>query len=440
MELLALACQSLHQRLNSIRHLQHRLFPRVVDLSTIEILEYSHSTSKPSQTKRTTYCHSLSSSLPPTNKSKMTSHTIKLLALFLTSSTLVSSHCWLSNPPSLRFKGNPNTGSDVDYDIASPLGSLSDLPCKGYLRLLGTPEANPVATWTPGQTYKMTISAGATHMGGSCQAAVSVDKGQTFHVIKSFIGSCPTPGASNSDFSFKLPADTPATDTGIFAWHWSNKEGNREHYSNCAVVKIQGGGGREKVAFKSRPAPFIGNLGTGCITPPNHAVEYPDPGPDVQRLDDDVAPPTGNCGAVVAGGGGSGSGGGGDGGGKSGGDAPSGSTAPAVASVHADSGGSFVTSVPAAVPTDANSDAGSSGSGSSGTASGTGGTSKPSGGSGMSGPYGTYVPGNSWPAGFSAAISSHTVSSWAIVLAIAVSTYMVMRTYQDWGECIFVVY
>lgn len=363
----------------------------------------------------------------------MSFHNIKLLALLLAASNLVSPHCWMSDPPALRFKGNPNTGSDVDYDISAPLGSLSDLPCKGYLRLLGTPEANPVATWTPGQTYRMTISAGATHMGGSCQAAVSVDKGKTFHVIKSFIGSCPTPGASNSDFSFRLPADTPTTDTGVFAWHWSNKEGNREHYSNCAVVKIQGGGGKEKVAFASRPAPFIGNLGTGCVTPPNHAVEYPDPGPDVQRVGDDAAPPTGNCGGVVAGGG--------DGGGKSdGGGAPPVSSAPAVTPVNptgTGSGGSFVTSVSAAVPTIANSGTGSSGSGSSGSGSGdgsgsdsgTGGSSGGSGNDGVSGSYGTYVPGNSWPAGFSAAFRSQTVPSWVSVLAIAVSACIVMRTY-----------
>jgi hypothetical protein len=186
--------------------------------------------------------------------------------------------------------------------------------------------------------------------------------------------SCPVTYLGNGDFSFKLPADTSTTDTGIYAWHWSNKEVNREHYSNCAVVKFQGGGEKENVAFVSRPAPFIGKPGTGCVTPPNPAVEYPDPGPDVQRLGNDVAPPTGNCGAVVAGGGATGSSGG------SGGksvvvDAPRGSSAPAVSPVNAggaNAGGSFVTRVSAAVPTDANSGSGSSRLGSSATGSGDG--------------------------------------------------------------------
>jgi hypothetical protein len=245
----------------------------------------------------------------------MSSSINKLLMLLLTGSAAVSGHMILSSPPALRYKDNPYAGQNIDYDLNSPITSLAEIPCKGSLSLLGTSQATPVATWTAGQTYQMTISGGATHLGGSCQAAVSVDRGKSFHVIKSFIGSCPTPDAKDSSFSFKLPSDTPATDEGIFAWHWSNKVGNREHFSNCAVVKIQGGSGSEGTPFGQRPAPFLANIGNGCATLPGVNVEYPDPGPDVER-NGDSAPPTGNCGAAQSysgsgGGGGKSAGGGG---------------------------------------------------------------------------------------------------------------------------------
>ncbi|EFQ32945.1 extracellular protein [Colletotrichum graminicola] len=224
-----------------------------------------------------------------------------------------AAHMAITYPPPLRSKENPYSGYDIDYSITSPLSaSGSDFPCKGDLKLLGTPEATPVATWQAGQTYNMTIAGGANHNGGSCQAALSFDSGKTFTVIHSYIGACPAAGTSS--LKFTLPADTPSAKDAIFAWTWFNNIGNREFYMNCAVITITGGGagGSTATSFNSRPQIFKANIANGCSTVEGSDVMFPDPGPDVTMAGTKTAAPVGNCGAVVApnpgtGGGGSGS-------------------------------------------------------------------------------------------------------------------------------------
>lgn len=139
-------------------------------------------------------------------------------------------HMAMTYPPPLRSKENPfSTSANIDYSITSPLSaSGSDFPCKGTLNLLGTAAAQSVATWQAGQQYNMTIAGGANHNGGSCQAALSYDKGQTFTVIHSYIGNCPPAGTSS--FKFTVPADAPASSDALFAWTWFNNVGNRELY------------------------------------------------------------------------------------------------------------------------------------------------------------------------------------------------------------------
>ncbi|KAL2136211.1 hypothetical protein VTI74DRAFT_4841 [Chaetomium olivicolor] len=145
----------------------------------------------------------------------------------------------MSYPPPLKSKANPNSGEQVDYSMTSPLkADGSDFPCKGYLSLLNTTQAKPVASWTAGQTYNFTISGGAAHGGGSCQAALSVDGGKTFRVLHSYEGGCPRQGQSS--FPFAVPGDTPTAQGAVFGWTWFNNLGNREMYMNCAVVDILG--------------------------------------------------------------------------------------------------------------------------------------------------------------------------------------------------------
>ncbi|KAK0652726.1 hypothetical protein B0T16DRAFT_435330 [Cercophora newfieldiana] len=218
-----------------------------------------------------------------------------------------SGHMFMSDPPALRAKNNQFT-TDPDYSITTPLGP-GKYPCKGYHNLLGAPQGTPVKTWTAGDKYNLTIQGGAPHGGGSCQASISTDGGKSFKVIHSWIGGCPGTSGQESSFNFRLPADTPSSDAALFSWTWFNLLGNREMYSDCAVVKISGGSGSESTAFSSRPDPLVANVGNGCTTVDTKSVVFPNPGPDVDVADNNGALPVGDCGAVVGGGSGGSTGG-----------------------------------------------------------------------------------------------------------------------------------
>ena len=151
--------------------------------------------------------------------------TTTLFAL-LGSSHLASAHMEMLFPPPLKSKYNAAAlaSQDVDYSMTSPI-TAAQYPCKGYQSLLGTADGASVVTFAPGQTYNFTITGNAYHMGGSCQASLSYDKGQSFTVIQSIEGECPT--AAGGSFDFTVPADAPAGTDVLFAWTWFNEVGNR---------------------------------------------------------------------------------------------------------------------------------------------------------------------------------------------------------------------
>ena len=197
----------------------------------------------------------------------------------------------MSDPPSLRYKGNPNVGSNINYDVVAPLDiSGSDYPCKNSLSLLGTSEAKPVASWEAGGKYQISIKGGARHGGGSCQTSLSFDQGENFYVVRSYIGNCPP---SHGLLDFTLPSDTPESEEAIFSWSWFNKIGNREMYMNCAVISISSSTAAD--TFFSRPRMFTANIGNGCSTAAGKDFVFPDPGPDVDHQSPDTAPPEGSC-------------------------------------------------------------------------------------------------------------------------------------------------
>jgi hypothetical protein len=208
-------------------------------------------------------------------------------------------HMHMTDPPALRSKDNPfSTPDTIDYSINNPLGDASQWPCKGYTSLLGTSQAQPVKTWTAGNSYSFTITGNAPHGGGSCQASISTDGGKSFKVIHSYIGKCPGLDPESS-FDFRLPADTPQSDNTLFMWTWYNTIGNREVYADCAVIKINGGSGSESTSFSSRPDPFKANIGNGCSTIESKSLLFPNPGPDVSNNDALAVPPVGEgCGAA----------------------------------------------------------------------------------------------------------------------------------------------
>jgi len=279
-----------------------------------------------------------------------------------------AAHMYMASPADIRGKENPNAGANVDSDITSNLRSDgSNYPCKGNLKLLGTPQGAPVASWAAGSAQKVTIAGGAPHGGGSCQVSLSLDRGATFRVLHTWVGGCPAAEGGASSFDFRVPGDVPASKEAVFSWTWFNKLGGQpEMYQGCAVVETTGGGGSESVAFDSRPAPFVANIGNGCTTQPG-IVKIPNPGPDVDVAAADALPPTGNCGP----------------------------SAPATGS---GSSGSSVSSGSGA-GSGSGPGAGSSGPG-SGSGSNSGYGSGSGSGSGSSGAGKGYTPGNDWPAGY----------------------------------------
>lgn len=145
----------------------------------------------------------------------------------------------MTYPPPINGVGNPNGGLNIGQ--REPLASPDQFPCRGYHSLLGSGAGAAVAKWDVGsqQLFKITGAPppekfSASHGGGSCQVSFSTDGGNTFRVVKSFIGSCPslhdeknvnpqdqaahgTPVLNG--FPFTVPNDLP-TGPALFAWTW----------------------------------------------------------------------------------------------------------------------------------------------------------------------------------------------------------------------------
>ncbi|OAA40694.1 endoglucanase [Metarhizium rileyi] len=209
----------------------------------------------------------------------------QVLSAYLSMAAISAAHMEMKSPPPFRSSFNPFAGDDIDYDMISPLKSDgSDFPCKGYANYMGTPKGKPVATWSAGGTYSMTITGNIPHNGGSCQASVSYDRGSSWKVIRSYIGNCPVLG--DSSYSFTLPSDLPAGEM-LFGWSWFNHEGNREMYMNCAAITVKSGDKERRRdardSYSSRPAMFVANVGNGICTYEGTDVDFPRPGPDPIR-------------------------------------------------------------------------------------------------------------------------------------------------------------
>ncbi|KFG81215.1 putative endoglucanase [Metarhizium anisopliae] len=216
----------------------------------------------------------------------------------LSAASFAAGHMQMKYPPPLRSGFNKFT-TDQDYDMTSPMDPRgSNFPCRGGLKVIDSSQGKPVDEWTAGLQYNFTITGGAWHKGGSCQASLSYDKGSTFKVIKSFEGSCPqSPG--DTSYEFKVPEDAPAGDC-VFSWSWFNFEGNREMYQNCAVVTIKADSRRKKrgtaMAMSQRPDMFVANVGNGCSTTEGTDLKFPQPGPVVAiEKGANLKGPVGNC-------------------------------------------------------------------------------------------------------------------------------------------------
>ncbi|KAJ5265478.1 hypothetical protein N7524_006496 [Penicillium chrysogenum] len=225
--------------------------------------------------------------------------------------TTVSAHIQMSKPYPIRSPLNKEAKGQKDYSYTNPLStSGSDYPCKGY----ADDDFEAVATWQPGSSQEIQLEGSAVHGGGSCQLALTYDKGKTFKVFQSMEGDCPI----DKKYEFEVPSDAPSGDA-LFAWTWFNKVGNREMYMNCAMITIGGSGNREakeapkptldekntnkehnnksnnqtpnnkpnshttnaKSSFDSLPDLFLANIDQAgkCVTIEGEPVHFPKPGP-----------------------------------------------------------------------------------------------------------------------------------------------------------------
>ncbi|KAI9741409.1 MAG: hypothetical protein M1835_003110 [Candelina submexicana] len=273
---------------------------------------------------------------------------MKATLLLLTQITAVLAHMQLTYPPPFAAENNPHRTDPADEHLDYPYnccGRQDIFPCRGYLKLLGTPQGASVASWPAGSQQNFNMSGIGNHYGGSCQVSFSVDQGKTFLVAKSYEGNCPHRNQGNDaggqNFDFTVPADINTGDV-IFAWTWFNRE--QEFYMNCAAVTITPGTGAgaepaagaspspvkqaptvpsstyssngcactctqppaarallqhkraggvnvhhrraDPVPFSKRPGILVADIGNGCLTARTTAeVKYPNPGPDVVQGD-----------------------------------------------------------------------------------------------------------------------------------------------------------
>ena len=233
--------------------------------------------------------------------------------------TSAFAHMQLNYPPTFGAANNPHRTDPADDRLQFPYnccGRKDPFPCRGYLKLLGTPQGAPVATWAAGSKQNFNLSGIGDHYGGSCQVGFSVDKGKTFQVATSWEGNCPHrkggQDTSLQNFDFNVPADIPTGDV-VFAWTWFNRE--QEFNMNCAAITITPNAGASApapaassaasgpnldqnqslrysralnnratgpVPYAQRPAFLIADTDNGCTTVRGSAeVKYPNPGPDV---------------------------------------------------------------------------------------------------------------------------------------------------------------
>jgi hypothetical protein len=200
------------------------------------------------------------------------SDNMKFLGTVSTALALISSasaHIEMKFPAPIKSSFNPNYDyTNIDYSMKNPLGVY---PCKGYL---DEPE-QAVETFEAGKNYTLELEGSTFHDGGSCQLALSYDKGKSFTVIKSIIGGCPI----KLNYGFEIPQSAPEG-TALFAWSWINKIGAREYYQNCAWVDIKNN--NPNATELEGPPLFVADVPGYCTVPEGTEFKYPDPGPNVE--------------------------------------------------------------------------------------------------------------------------------------------------------------
>ncbi|GJN84540.1 hypothetical protein PLIIFM63780_008097 [Purpureocillium lilacinum] len=180
---------------------------------------------------------------------------------------MASAHMNMASPACIGRSDNVHTGKEFkkDDEINAPLDPKgSDYPCKvpNFASIDVTP---PEETWQRGASYPIGLDNHVTHGGGSCQFALSKDRGKTATVIASYIGNCAA-NLADRNFTVAIPCDTPEGEW-LFMWSWHNRIGNREMYQRCAYLNIKGGDCGQKCAGSSRPPVQNNPVGSSSAAP-----------------------------------------------------------------------------------------------------------------------------------------------------------------------------
>ena len=175
----------------------------------------------------------------------------------------------------------------------SPIDANGDnYPCKQRSGVYDITQMNNMAV---GEPQLLEFEGSASHDGGTCQMAVTLDKEPTkdsqFKIIQVFEGGCPTSGSSGAQpFTFVIPKDFP-NGQATLAWVWYNKVGNREMYMNCAPITVTGGSDGQDY-YNSLPNLYIINMptdGTDVVSCTSsyqglqNSVTIPNPGQFILR-------------------------------------------------------------------------------------------------------------------------------------------------------------
>lgn len=201
----------------------------------------------------------------------------KLALVALLSGSLVDGHMMMAHPVPFGVS-TLNTSPLVN---AKPGSSQSDFPCKQRTGVYDITTMNNMKVDEP---QLLSFNGSASHGGGTCQLAVSLDKEPTaksvWKVIQTYEGGCPTSGDGNdgsNPFTFTIPKDMP-NGVSTLSWTWYNKIGNRELYQNCAPITITGGSDN-KDYYNSLPNLYVINLPTSeCQSVETSDLKIPFPG------------------------------------------------------------------------------------------------------------------------------------------------------------------
>lgn len=221
-------------------------------------------------------------------------YTTCLTATLLGLASLTQGHLIMKSP--VPFGTDSLNNSPLNDAAIGSTGS--DFPCK---QRPGVYKISQMNNMPVGDSQTLSFTGSASHGGGTCQLAVSLDHeptaNSTWKLIQVYEGGCPVTAAGNGGtdtFTFKIPQNFP-NGQATLAWTWYNRIGNREIYMNCAPITVSGGSDNQDF-YNTLPNMYVINLPSsqcGSVESSNQII--PNPGQFVSKGDtaDKLASATG---------------------------------------------------------------------------------------------------------------------------------------------------